>query len=85
MTNCQSCGVSVPKVQICEKCTIESGQLRDFTVMLQRFTNWAIRMDQVSPALATQTALNYMKTMPAWQDHPELLARLSGLTDDEST
>ncbi len=82
MSKCLSCGISVPATEICMNCANETGQLREFEIILKRFVDWSIRMDHVPSEMAEKAALEYMKTMPAWQNHPDLLVRLDELKTD---
>ena len=71
MANCQSCGILVPTICICTDCKTNTGPLHSFDIMLQRFENWAIRMEgafgewgftpaepKATPALGANTAGN---------------------------
>lgn len=81
-TNCESCGQPLleaadhalgdPASPLCRQCTDESGQLRPFEERLERTTQWAIRKEGLDRSTAEARARDYMRTMPAWKDHPAL-------------
>lgn len=74
MTQCPSCGLSMPVERLCENCSTDTGALRDFDEMLERFSQWAIEVDGADPAEARKKSLAYMAQRPAWRDHPALKA-----------
>ena len=78
MTNCPSCGISMPAETLCDNCRAPDGGLRDFEETLERFSQWAISHDGVAPQEARAKSLAYMATRPAWKDHPAVLAALAG-------
>jgi len=60
----------------CAYCVDESGALQAFAERFERMVQWVVGRDQsVSRAAAEAQTLDYMATMPAWRDHPELVAR----------
>ncbi len=61
----------------CEHCTDASGNLQSFDERFAAMTSWQERRDP-SPARERIEAdtIAWMSTMPAWRDHPELVARL---------
>ncbi len=73
---CESCGMPIESGQYCQYCTDESGKLQEFDERLSRMTQWMVAHRQAATrAEAEQRALTHMASMPAWQNHPQLLAR----------
>lgn len=76
---CESCGMPIETGRYCGYCTDDSGQLQSFDERFERMVAWQARRDPKAAReeLERQT-LDYMATMPAWQDHPRVAAiRLS--------
>lgn len=73
--NCESCGMPIETGPYCQHCVDEAGVLQDFPTRFERMVQWQERRG--SPrAQAEQETIAYMSKMPAWKDHPEVLARL---------
>ncbi|WP_448630679.1 hypothetical protein [Cellulomonas soli] len=74
--HCQSCGMPVESGPYCQFCTDEQGNLQAFEERFERMVGWQARETPDAPReqIEAQT-LAYMATMPAWHDHPDLLAR----------
>ncbi|USQ96186.1 hypothetical protein [Caulobacter sp. RL271] len=73
--NCESCGMPIETGSYCQHCVDEAGVLQDFPTRFERMVQWQERRG--SPrAQAEQETIAYMSKMPAWKDHPEVLARL---------
>ncbi|MGH3255848.1 MAG: hypothetical protein ACRDOU_10765 [Streptosporangiaceae bacterium] len=62
----------------CDYCTDENGQLQSFDERFDRMTSWQARRNPgaTRQEIERQT-LDYMATMPAWQDHPRVAASRS--------
>ena len=74
--NCESCGMPIESGIYCQYCVDEAGKLQDFATRFERMVQWQERRG--SPrAQAEKETIAYMATMPAWRDHPDVLARLS--------
>lgn len=81
---CQSCGMPLlsasdhaggdDSAHYCTYCVTESGQLQPFEERFERMTQWAMRKDGIERADAEARTRDYMRTMPAWRDHPALRA-----------
>ena len=72
---CESCGMPIEAGPYCLHCVDDRGQLQDFATRFERMVAWQQRRG--SPrAQAEAETIAYMATMPAWKDHPEVLARL---------
>jgi hypothetical protein len=62
----------------CAQCTDESGTLQSFDERFARMTAWQARRDPAaSSAEIERQTLEYLATMPAWQNHPRVAGRLS--------
>lgn len=82
MNKCTSCGMPIESGPYCEYCVDESGALQAFDERLTRMLQWTARHEpKLSPEARETMTLEYMRTMPAWKDHPELLARLGKAQD----
>lgn len=72
-TRCESCGMPIPSGRYCEHCVDENGQLQPFEVRFKEMVGWMRRNDsRLNRAEAEQATKDYMRTMPAWRDHPAL-------------
>ena len=75
-STCESCGNPIESGRYCSYCTDESGELKSFDDRFARLAAWQARRD---PAASRQDierqVLDYMATMPAWREHPRVLAR----------
>ncbi len=75
---CQSCGMPLNEesrrdgTHFCLHCTDESGALQPFEERFERMTQWAMRKDGLDRKDAEARTRDYMRTMPAWRDHPKL-------------
>ena len=56
----------------CKFCTTETGALQPFEERFERMTQWAIRKDGLDVESAQARTREYMRSMPAWRDHPAL-------------
>jgi len=78
-TTCQSCSMPIESGPYCQYCTDAEGHLQPFTERFERMVQWqARRAPDASRAELEQQTLDFMATMPAWKDHPELIARRAG-------
>jgi len=70
---CQSCSMPIERGRYCQHCVDENGELQSFDV---RFERTVQRMLAADPALARAEAEKrtraFLRTMPAWKDHPRL-------------
>jgi hypothetical protein len=63
----------------CEHCVDESGRLQDFNTRFDRMVSWVMRRDaHLSRPDAERQTIAYMATMPAWREHPTVIARRQG-------
>lgn len=77
--SCESCGMPIETGRYCGYCTDENGALQSFDIRFERMVGWqARRHPGTSRQEIERQTLDYMATMPAWQDHPRVAAnRLS--------
>lgn len=76
---CQSCGMPIETGTYCRHCTNERGELQSFGETLERMTQFLMRTRGITDrAQAQRQTLDYMTRMPAWREHPDLLARRGG-------
>ncbi|HTV10641.1 MAG TPA: hypothetical protein VME20_02160 [Acidimicrobiales bacterium] len=73
--SCESCGMPIESGRYCSYCTDDKGQLQSFDERFSRMVGWQLRRDpELSRPEAEAATRAYMVKMPAWQDHPQLLA-----------
>ena len=58
----------------CRHCSTEDGALQPFEERFERMIQWAVRKDGLDRETAEAKTREYMRTMPAWRDHPALQA-----------
>jgi Putative zinc ribbon domain len=75
-TTCESCGMPIETGRYCTYCTQPDGTLQSFDERFERMVGWQARRhpEQTREQLESAT-LEYMATMPAWAEHPRVLAR----------
>lgn len=75
--SCQSCSMPIESGIYCQYCADEEGNLHAFEEQLARMTQFMRRQNpSLSAAESERRTLEYMSQMPAWRNHPDLLARL---------
>lgn len=72
---CESCALPVESGRYCQYCVDEAGALQDFPTRFERMVQWQERRGSPRAQAETET-IAYMSKMPAWKDHPEVVARL---------
>ncbi len=74
-TSCESCGMPIETGRYCDYCTDAEGNLQSFDERFERMVSWQARREPDSTREELEAAtLAYMATMPAWQDHPRVVA-----------
>lgn len=74
--HCESCGMPIESGPYCEHCVDADGVLQSFDLRFERMTGWAARRNpSATRAEIEGQTLDYMATMPAWRDHPKVVAR----------
>ncbi|HLY30317.1 MAG TPA: zinc ribbon domain-containing protein [Ktedonobacterales bacterium] len=79
---CISCGMPMatladhapgrPESAWCAYCSTPSGDLQAFEERFERMTQWEMRRNGRDRASAEAATRAYMRTMPAWRNHPAL-------------
>ena len=74
---CDSCTMPIESGQYCQYCSDASGNLKPFDDRFESMIGFVMRRDSnLSRPEAEQQTLAFMAELPAWRNHPELLARL---------
>jgi hypothetical protein len=61
-----------PESPYCNYCTDESGALQPFEERFDRMVQWSMRRDGLERSDAEAKTRDFMRTLPAWKDHPAL-------------
>lgn len=70
---CKSCSMTIENGTYCRYCTDDEGSLFSFAETFERFVQFAMQRDEtLSRPEAERHTAAFMRTMPAWRDHPEL-------------
>jgi hypothetical protein len=81
MTNqhaCESCSMPIDSGVYCQHCSDDQGNLQPFEERVERFMSWTLRdHPDLDPAAARRQTIEFMATMPAWKDNPQVKAELS--------
>lgn len=73
---CDSCGMPIETGQYCQHCVDAHGNLQDFEERFERMVQWQLRQKpHLARPQAESETLAYMRKMPAWQNHPRVVAR----------
>ena len=73
---CESCGMTIESGPYCQYCVDDDGNLQAFDERFARMTQFLKRRDpSLSEADLRAQTLDYMATMPAWREHPTVVAR----------
>ncbi|GGI92896.1 hypothetical protein GCM10007978_33120 [Shewanella hanedai] len=71
--HCESCGMSINDGTYCQYCTDGDGKLQAFNERFERMVQWVMKENKdLSRGGAENTTKEYMRTMPAWQNHPDI-------------
>lgn len=70
---CQSCGMAIDDGIYCQYCVNDKGELQAFEERFERMVQWALtKGNGISREEAEIRTKEYMRTLPAWKDHPSL-------------
>ncbi|MFT3913554.1 MAG: hypothetical protein QM704_05460 [Anaeromyxobacteraceae bacterium] len=73
--SCQSCGMPIEMGPYCPHCVDDHGNLQRFEDRFERMVQWALRKDPSADRKAAERkTLEYLRSMPAWKDHPRVKA-----------
>lgn len=74
-TPCESCSMPIETGPYCTYCVDEAGKLQPFEERFERMIAWQARRTPEAPrAVLEASTLAFMRTMPAWKDHPKVRA-----------
>lgn len=74
--NCESCGMPIESGHYCTYCTDENGELQDFDTRFAAMVAWQQRRGPGTPREQVEADTRaYLASMPAWRDHPKLVAK----------
>ncbi len=77
---CESCSMPIESGPYCQHCTDAEGKLQPFTERFERMVEWQARREpDASREQLERRTLEFMASMPAWKDDPELAARRAAL------
>ncbi len=72
---CESCGMPIETGRYCAYCTTDTGELQSFDERFERMIAWqARRQPEADRAELEASTLSYMSSLPAWRDHPRVVA-----------
>ncbi len=75
---CESCSMTIESGPYCQYCSDDSGALLPFSETVARFQQWAQKNEpEIEDGAARRKTLEFMSTMPAWSQNPELRAALA--------
>lgn len=74
-SSCQSCSMTIDSGDYCQYCTDDNGGLLSFDETFERFIQFAMGRDSsLNRETAEANTRQFMSTMPAWREHPSVLA-----------
>jgi hypothetical protein len=72
---CESCSMPIETGRYCQYCVDSSGKLQAFEERFEKMIAWQKRKEPNASRAALEAAtLAFMATMPAWKDHPRVVA-----------
>lgn len=72
---CESCSMPIESGPYCSYCVTEQGELQPFETRFENMVGWQMRQKPgLSRSEAERNTLAFMAKMPAWKDHPKVLA-----------
>ena len=73
--NCESCGMPIESGRYCPYCTDADGNLQDFDTRFATMVDWQARRNPDASRVQLEADTRaYLATMPAWRNHPKLVA-----------
>ena len=76
---CESCSMPIETGRYCPYCVDADGNLQSFDERFERMVGLQVRRDpDASRADVEAATLAYMRTMPAWRDHPRVVQHAAG-------
>ena len=75
---CESCSMPIESGAYCQYCVTASGELQSFEERFEKMIGWQMRQKPgLSRNQAEADTLVFMAEMPAWKNHPKVLAAAS--------
>lgn len=76
---CESCSMPIESGTYCSHCSDGAGQLKPFDERFESMVGWQMRQKPgLTRAQAERDTFAFMAKMPAWKDHPRVVAGLRG-------
>lgn len=76
---CESCSMPIESGTYCSYCVTASGELQPFDERFEKMVGWQLRQKPgLSREQAERDTFAFMGKMPAWKDHPRVVAALRG-------
>ena len=76
---CESCSMPIESGRYCQYCVTEAGELQPFDERFEKMVGWQMRQKPgTARAQAERETLAFMSKMPAWKDHPRVVAAHRG-------
>jgi hypothetical protein len=76
---CESCSMPIESGTYCSYCVTSTGELQPFDERFEKMVGWQLRQKPgMSRADAERDTYAFMARMPAWKDHPRVIAALRG-------
>ena len=70
---CQSCSMPIERGRYCQHCVDDNGELQPFDVRFERTVQRMLQSDAaLDRAEAEKRTRAFLRTMPAWKNHPRL-------------
>lgn len=70
---CESCGMPIETGRYCAHCVNPDGTLQEFATRFERMIAWQQRREPgASRAELEAKTRQYMASLPAWRDHPDI-------------
>jgi hypothetical protein len=75
---CESCSMPIESGRYCPYCATPSGELQPFEERFEEMIGWQIHCKpELSREQAERETIAFMRSMPAWREHPRVLERLA--------
>lgn len=72
---CASCSMPIETGTYCSYCVTPTGELQPFEERFEKMVSWQLRQKPgLSRPEAERDTLAFMSKMPAWKDHPKVVA-----------
>jgi len=76
---CESCSMPIESGTYCSYCVTAGGALQAFDERFEKMVGWQMRQTPgMTRERAERDTFAFMGKMPAWKDHPRVVAALRG-------